>query len=70
MAATNIKQASSARLYLESIDPCVHRGTDGHLIRRDWCNARLALSIEDNGTSLRKDPCGSHNFLSVLSALE
>ena len=27
------------------------------------------LSIEDNGTSLHKDPCGSRNFLSVLSAL-
>ena len=31
----------------------------------DW----LSLSIEDNGTSLHKDPCGSRYFLSVLSAL-
>ena len=29
----------------------------------------LALSIEDDGTSLHNDPCGSGNFLSVSSTL-
>ena len=27
----------------------------------------LALFIEDDGTALRNDPCGSGNFLSVSS---
>ena len=60
---TNIKCPSVPRIHGSMCTSRYGRALDPIGATLDW------LSIDDNGTSFHKDPCGSRNFLSVLSAL-